>query len=199
MTWPRKRTITRDKSKEYRLEVVSGGERHGASLLWVLSVSHCLCMVWQTSVYQTLALPNFLWIVFLPFGAPDPYPLLLSSGGHISLNGLTVEESLIVFVWFPYICNEICFSLVNPSHVNVMNKPAKTTSKGRENFVLSYKTKGLLPTKTPGGVVWKGSICPCSLGEEPGFPKLIFKNIWWTFLNLLSLSPIRNNLLHSEY
>ena len=61
-----------------RTGVIRGGQLHGASVLSHLC-AHWLCMAWQTFVYQTLALPIFLWIVSLPFEAPDPCSILLSS------------------------------------------------------------------------------------------------------------------------
>ena len=46
----------------------------------------------QTFVSQALALLILLWVLFFSFEAPDPHSFLLSSGGHISLNCLTVFE-----------------------------------------------------------------------------------------------------------
>lgn len=97
-------TITRDNHKERGLRVICRGQLHKASVLSPLC-AHCLCMAWQTFVYQTYALPIFLWIVFLPFEAPGPYLLLLLSlGQYISLSFLTSGKSHI-FMQLPYIWN----------------------------------------------------------------------------------------------
>lgn len=88
---------------------------------------------------QMLALPIFLWIVFLLTIDLDPY-LLLNSERHISLNCLTVMDSLIAFVGLPYIHNKICFSWVNLSDVNFIDRETKTTQMGRE-FLFFFHAK----------------------------------------------------------
>lgn len=90
--WSRKRATTRDNYKKYGLGVVSWG-KPGRAWRPVLSVSHCLRTAWQTFVYKTCALPIFPQIALLPFEVPDPHPLLLSSGWHISLYCLTAFGS----------------------------------------------------------------------------------------------------------
>ena len=57
----------------------------------------------QTSVYQAFALLIFLYIVFFPIEAPDPYlPLLLSSVWHINLNCLSL---ILLSLSIPYVQN----------------------------------------------------------------------------------------------
>ena len=56
-----------------------------------------------------------LFLCFLPFGSPDPYPLLLSSWWHINLNYLIAREPLmswwsscmykIKFVFLLFVCS----------------------------------------------------------------------------------------------
>lgn len=61
----------------------------------------------QTFVYQTFALPTFLWTVFLSFKVLDPYPFLLISGCHINLSYLTVGmylHTIIKCVFLLLIC-----------------------------------------------------------------------------------------------
>ena len=57
-----------------------------------------------TRIFQIFSLPIFLWVLFLPFEAPEPYSFLLSSGEDMSLNCLNVL-SLKTFMVLPYEAN----------------------------------------------------------------------------------------------
>ena len=76
-TWSRNWTITRDNDKSVCWYKKLGGAWEG-----LFVQNHCLHLAWQTFVYQTFALSTLLWIIFLPFEAPDRSSLLLSSGWH---------------------------------------------------------------------------------------------------------------------
>ena len=57
-----------------------------------------------TRVSKAFFLPIFLWVLFLPFEAPDPYSFLLSSGEDMSLSCLNVL-SLRISMGLPYEAN----------------------------------------------------------------------------------------------
>lgn len=100
-------------------------------------------MAWQTFVDQTLALLIFLWTIFLLFEAPDPCPLLLSLGGHLSLKCLTAFESHI-FIGFLYIW-KIFFLLIFLWPFNY-TRPAKEP---RSSLLLQYQFAQFPPLLQP--------------------------------------------------
>ena len=57
-----------------------------------------------TRVFQAFSPPIFLWVLFLPFEAPDPYSFLLSSREDMSLSCLNVL-SLRISMGLPYEAN----------------------------------------------------------------------------------------------
>ena len=169
-------TITRDNHKEHGLGVICRGQLHKASELSPLC-AHCLWVAWQTFVYQTHALPIFLWIVFLPFEAPDLLNSQLNweelSRRHRSLNCLTVEGSLSLSLsrWGSrtYALKFVFLLLICLMSIYCINQP-REPRRVEKKKVMSYKTKGLPPAKSPGRVVLEGQYLSSQVRRRTRLP-----------------------------
>lgn len=98
------------------------------------SLDLCLWVACQMFIYQTLALLVFLWIVFLAFEVPGSYPLLLSTGGHISLSCLTAVG--LIFLWGPCTYLTGFATSVHLSYVNFIIVSAKEPRRGEAKIFL---------------------------------------------------------------
>ena len=159
-------TITKDNHKERGLRVICRGQLHKASVLSPLC-AHCLCMAWQTFVYQTHALPIFLWIVFLPFEAPDLLNSQLNweelSRRNRSLNCLTVEGSLSLSLsrWGSrtYALKFVFLLLICFMSIYCINQPREPRRVERKRNSSPTRPRDCLQQSHQGVLYWKGSIC----------------------------------------
>lgn len=93
-------------------------------------------MAVQIFVYWTLAV-LFLWIVFIPCQAPDPYPWLRMAYNPQLLD----QRGNVLFLW-GFRRYKICFSPVHLPCVNLIIRSAKESRIGKgKSFLFLHKTK----------------------------------------------------------